>query len=231
MEKSFYVEIRSAVGGIESTLFAEELLTMYLKYCKRKKLKHKLVSINLNAHKGVDDAAIYIEGEISFFQNESGVHKVQRNSKTSKNEKRHTSTVTVAIIPKIQKNVIEINKDDLIIKTFKASGNGGQHVNKTESAIRITHKPTNLSIVCQSERSQHSNKEIALDLLYAKLNQMERNKQKKSENTLRFNQVSNGSRSECVRTYNYIRSEVINHANGKKVNLEKFMDGNLENII
>jgi peptide chain release factor 1 len=162
---------------------------------------------------------------------EIGVHRVQRLTKTDRKEKRHTSTASVAVIPIIQEEKIKISDKDLDISTFKSQGAGGQHVNTTDSAVRIHHIPSGIVVSSQSSRSQHQNKEEAMRLLEAKLKQIQKEKVSNQTNNQRKNQIKNQNRSESIRTYNYIRSEVTQHETGKKANLKKVLNGNLNLIV
>jgi peptide chain release factor 1 len=231
MLDKFYLEIRCGIGGLESSLFAQELFSMYMKFIKKNNFKFEVSYVQYNDLKGIKEAMLYIEGNISLFKGESGVHKVQRISKTESKEKRHTSTVTIAIIPYIAKSTFNLNLNDVVVQTFKAHGSGGQHVNTTDSAVRIIHKPTNTIVVNQNERSQHQNKEKAFEILKSKLENLFIDKAKKEINNSRQKQVQSGERSDSIRTYSYIRFEVTNHLNDKKGNLKKVLNGNLECLI
>lgn len=231
MKDKFYIEIRSCAGGIEATLFVQEILNMYLKMLKNLNYKYSVVSEQRNDLNGFNEVVLFIEGDISLFLNESGIHKVQRISKTEKREKMHTSTISVAIIPFSSNEKLKINEKDLLITTMKSQGAGGQHVNKTESAVRIIHLPTNIEVVCQSERSQHKNRAIALKILESKLQIIKDNEFNYKLNKIRKEQVKEGNRSDAVRTYNYQRSQITNHLDNKKYSLQKVLNGSIEILI
>ena len=233
-KKNAIVEIRQGTGGDEAALFAEDLFRMYKRFSEKKAWKIEVLSETISDLGGIKEVCFIIKGK-NVFQNlkfESGTHRVQRIPKTESSGRVHTSAATVAILPEAEEVDIEINSKDLRIDTFRASGAGGQHVNKTSSAIRITHIPTNVVVACQDERSQFQNKEKAMQVLRAKLFEQEQLKQSKLHSDNRKQQVGSGDRSEKIRTYNFPQGRVTDHRIGFTVhNLNKFLDGDLEEMI
>lgn len=214
-----YVEIRSCAGGKEADLFADELMFMYLKYARKQNIKCEVLNDNKTK-------VILFEGKeelLRVFNNEKGVHRIQRASKTCSKGKIHTSTVSVAVIDVIESKKVDLNMDDIEITRCKASGAGGQHVNTTDSAVRVKHTPTGIVITCQNERSQHQNKAQALELLQVKLQLMSELDSSNKINSNRKNQVSHGERAESRRNYHYGRNEVVDQITGKRCKLNKFM--------
>ena len=215
-----YMELRGCSGGLEAEMFAEELLIMYIKYAKKNDINCEIINDGKTK-------MILFEGkekDINPLLTENGVHRVQRVSKTSSKDKVHTSTASIAIMPVCQMNNFSINEDELEISNFRASGAGGQHRNKTESAVRIKHKPTGIIITCSNERSQHQNREIAMEILYSRLYKIEQENNKNKENGNRKSQIGTGMCEEARRTYNYIRNEVVDVLTGKKCPLKEIMD-------
>lgn len=232
--KNVILEIRSGAGGEEAALFANSLLRMYTMFSENKNWKLEILNIKQTELGGLKEVSVLISGinVYSTFKFESGVHRVQRVPKTEAQGRVHTSTVTVAVLPEIKDIEIEINPSDIQIDTFRASGAGGQHVNKTESAIRITHISSNLVVECQDERSQHKNKEKAMKILRAKLYDLKNTEQKNSISLERKNQVGTGDRAERIRTYNYPENRVSDHRIKLTIyKLEAFMNGELDEII
>ncbi len=233
-DKNVIVEIRAGTGGEEAALFAHSLHRMYTMYAEAKGFKVEIMNINETELGGCKEVSFMIEGDGAFsrFKFESGVHRVQRVPETETQGRIHTSAVTVAVLPEAEEVEIEINPADLEIDTYRSGGAGGQHVNKTDSAIRITHKPTGLVVECQDERSQHKNRDKAMKMLRTKLYDMEREKQEKERAGERKSQVGSGDRSERIRTYNFPQSRLTDHRIGLTLYcLESIMDGNLDDVI
>ena len=232
--KNVIVELRQGAGGEEAALFAQDLYRMYSMYATSRKYKIEVMSLNeteLGGIKGVTFTVIG-EGAYSRFKFESGVHRVQRIPVTESNGKIQTSTVTVAVLPEAEAVEVDINPQDLKIESCKSSGAGGQHINKTESAVRLTHIPTGIVIECDQERSQLQNKEKAMRLLYAKLYEIKQREQDELIASTRKSQVGSGDRSEKIRTYNYPQSRVTDHRINKTLfSLDAFLDGVMDGII
>jgi len=228
------LEIRPGVGGDEAELFAFELFRMYLRFAERKNFKTEIATLERTPLGGLKLAVFKIKGPsaYSLFKNESGVHRVQRIPKTEKSGRIHTSTATVAVLPEITPLEIQINPSDLRIDTFRASGAGGQYVQKTESAVRITHLPTGITVSCQDERSQLANKEKALTILRSKLFQLKETERQSKLSEERKNQIGTGERSEKIRTYNFPQDRVTDHRINKSwKRIDKILDGDLDAII
>jgi len=233
-DKNVIVEIRAGAGGDEAALFAGVLYRMYTMYADTKKFKTETVSINETGLGGFREITFMINGEGAYsrFKYESGVHRVQRVPETEASGRIHTSTATVAVLPEAEDVEIEINQSDLEIETIKSSGAGGQHVNKTESAIRLIHKPSGIVIECQDERSQYKNKDKAMKLLRSKLYDMKTREQNDKIASERRSQVGTGDRSERIRTYNYPQGRVTDHRIGFTIySLENFLNGDIETMI
>lgn len=233
-DKNVIVEIRGGAGGEEAALFANSLYRMYTMYAERKGFKWEALNENATELGGYKEVSFSIMGEGAFsrLKFESGVHRVQRVPETETQGRIHTSTVTVAVLPEVEDVEVDINPTDLQIDTYRSGGAGGQHVNKTESAIRITHLPTGIVVECQDERSQYKNKDKAMKILrsriYEKM-QQEQNEQIASE---RRSQVGSGDRSERIRTYNYPQGRVTDHRIGLTLyRIEQILDGDLDEII
>lgn len=233
-EQSVIVEIRAGTGGDEAGLFARDLYRMYSKYASSQGWSQRVLDSNVSDIGGYKEIIFEISGSGAYdkMQYEGGVHRVQRVPKTEKQGRVHTSTATVAVLNKPKKTEININPGDLQIDTYKASGPGGQYVNKTESAIRITHKPTGIVVTSQSERSQLKNKENAMSILVAKILRAEEEKNLANLTELRREQIGWAKRAEKIRTYNYPQNRVTDHRIGKSWhNLENIVDGDLNPII
>jgi peptide chain release factor 1 len=231
--RNVFLEIRAGAGGNEASLFASDLLRMYIRIAERKNLKSEVISTTYSSIGGIKEIILYVKGNVvnKYFQFESGVHRVQRVPVTEASGRIHTSTVTVAVMPEVEDLEIDINPRDLRIDTFSASGPGGQHVNRTQSAIRITHNPTGIVVTCQDEKSQHKNKDKAIKILKARLYDYEKAKQHDSQASQRKSQVGTGERSEKIRTYNFPQNRVTDHRiTGRNFNLETILDGSLENL-
>ena len=232
--KNVILEIRAGAGGEEAALFAHSLLRMYTMYAARRNWKAELISQNATELGGVKEAALSLEGEdiYSRLKFESGVHRVQRVPETETGGRIHTSTVTVAVLPQADEVEVEIDPKDLQIDTFRSSGAGGQHINKTESAIRITHLPTGLVVECQDERSQYKNKDKAMKVLRSRLYQQELEKQNREIADNRKAQVGTGDRSERIRTYNFPQGRCTDHRIGLTLyRLEAILNGDLDELI
>jgi peptide chain release factor 1 len=214
--KEIILEIRAGTGGDEASLFSEELKKMYIIYSKNMGWSVKEVKCSKNESGGIKSVELEIIGENSFkmLSYESGVHRVQRIPKTESKGRVHTSTVTVAVLPKEEKLKVDIRDEDLRIDTYRASGAGGQHVNKTESAVRIIHLPTNSMVQCQDERSQHKNREQAMKQLEELLYEKYSSEKESSRGIDRLNQIGTGDRSEKIRTYNFGQNRVTDHRIG-----------------
>ena len=233
-ERNVVVEIRGGAGGEEAALFAHSLYRMYAMYAESKRWKTEIANINETEIGGVKEVSFLIEGEGAYsrLKFESGVHRVQRVPETEASGRIHTSTVTVAVLPEMDEVEFQINPADLQIDTFRSSGAGGQHVNKTESAIRITHLPTGTVVECQDERSQYKNRDRAMKILASRLYEEERRKQTDALAAQRKSQVGTGDRSERIRTYNFPQGRVTDHRIGLTLyKLEQVMNGGLDEII
>ena len=233
-DKSVIIEIRGGAGGEESALFANSLMRMYTMYAESQGWKREILSANPTELGGFKEVSFSIEGEGAYsrLKFESGVHRVQRVPETESAGRIHTSTVTVAVLPEVEDVEVDISPGDLQIDTYRASGAGGQHVNKTESAIRITHLPTGLVVECQDERSQHKNKDKAMKILRSRLYEQEQQKQNDAIASQRKLQVGTGDRSERIRTYNYPQGRVTDHRIGLTLyKLEQVLNGDLPELI
>lgn len=233
-EKNVIVEIRACAGGEEAALFAGVLYRMYTMYADTKRYKTEVLNRNETGLGGFREITFRVTGEGAYsrFKYESGVHRVQRVPETETSGRIHTSTASVAVLPEAEDVEIEILPADLEIETIKSSGAGGQHVNKTESAIRLLHKPTGIVIECQDERSQFKNRDKAMKLLAAKLYDMKLQEQNDKIASERRSQVGTGDRSERIRTYNYPQSRITDHRIGFTIyNMESFLAGNLDAMI
>ena len=231
--KNIIIEIRSGTGGIEAALFADDLFRMYLRHAENKGWKTELMTLNQNDGGGIKEAVLSLKGNNVFgdMKYESGVHRVQRVPETESSGRIHTSAATVAVLPEVEDIDIEINDADIKIDTYRASGAGGQHVNKTESAIRITHISSGLVVTCQDESSQHKNKDKAMKVLRARLYDVQREQQAKERADVRKSMVSTGDRSAKIRTYNFPQGRVTDHRiNLTLYKLNDIMDGDLEEI-
>lgn len=230
-----FLEIRAAAGGDESAIFAGDLFRMYTRYAERRRWQVELMSESLGEHGGYKEIILRIVGDGAFsaLKFESGAHRVQRVPVTEAQGRVHTSTCTVAIMPEVEMiEEIDINPNDLKVDTYRASGAGGQHVNKTDSAIRITHIPTGVVVECQEERSQHKNRAKAMSLLKARILAQEQNKQIAEQAATRRNLVGTGDRSERIRTYNYPQGRVTDHRiNLTLYKLPEIMEGGLDSVI
>lgn len=233
-DKNVIIEIRGGAGGEESALFAGVLFRMYSMYAESKGFKTEVMNANETGLGGYKEISFLVEGDGAYsrFKFESGVHRVQRVPETESQGRIHTSTTTVAVLPEAEDVDFELNEKDLQIDTFRSSGAGGQHINKTSSAIRITHLPTGTVVECQDERSQHKNKEKALKVLRSRLYDMEKAKHDAEIAGERKAQVGTGDRSERIRTYNYPQGRVTDHRIGLTLyKLEQILNGALDELI
>ena len=232
--RSVIMEIRGGVGGEESALFAGDLFRMYARYAEKKGWKIEVLDSNPTEIGGFKEISFNVDGNGAYsrLKYESGTHRVQRIPVTESSGRIHTSAVTVAVLPEVDDVEIEINPADLKIDTYRASGAGGQYVNKTESAIRITHLPTGIVVQCQDEKSQRKNKERAMKVLRARLYELAQQKQADEISTQRKNQIGSGDRSERIRTYNFPQSRVTDHRIGLTLHkLDSIIDGDLDELI
>lgn len=232
--RNVFLEIRSGAGGNEASLFAQDLLRMYTRVAERKSWKSEVISTNYSAIGGIKEIILYIRGNQvnQYLKFESGVHRVQRVPVTESSGRIHTSTVTVAVIPEVDDIEVDINPKDLRIDTFSSSAPGGQHVNRTQSAIRITHFPTGIVVSCQDEKSQHKNKDKAMKVLKSRLYELEMSKQHEDIASNRKSQVGAGDRSEKIRTYNFPQNRVTDHrVTGNNFNIETILDGSTDQMI
>ncbi len=233
-EKNVIVEIRSGAGGEEAALFAAVLFRMYSMYAASAGFKLSVMNENMTELGGYKEIVFTLEGDGAYsrFKFESGVHRVQRVPETESQGRIQTSTATVAVLPEVEDVEIEIKESDLIYESCKSSGAGGQHINKTESAVRLTHKPTGIIVECQEERSQFKNKDKALKMLRAKLYDIKSREQSEKIASDRKNQVGSGDRSEKIRTYNYPQSRITDHRIGLTLySLDSFINGNIGDMI
>ena len=232
--RNVIMELRCGVGGEEGALFAHSLLRMYTMYAQGRGWKMDVVNLNETELGGVKECSVLIEGEGAYsrLKFESGVHRVQRVPETESGGRIHTSAATVAVLPEAEDVELSIDPKELQIDTYRSSGAGGQHVNKTESAIRITHLPTGLVVECQDERSQYKNKDKAMKVLRSRLMEMEREKQDAATAAARRSQVGSGDRSERIRTYNFPQGRVTDHRIGLTLyKIDAIMDGALDELI
>ena len=234
-DRNVIMEVRAGTGGDEAALFAGELFRMYGRYADRQGWKTELMDANPTELGGYKEAVFAINGQGAYsrLKHESGVHRVQRVPATESSGRIHTSTVTVAVLPEVDDvSEVPVNEVDLKIDVYRASGAGGQHVNKTESAVRITHLPTGIVVACQDERSQHQNRDKAMRVLRAKLLEAERIRQENEIASNRKSQVGSGERSEKIRTYNFKENRITDHRiNLTMHNLPAALEGDLEDVI
>ena len=233
-KKNVILEIRAGAGGEEAALFASDLFRMYTRFCENRRWKIEPLSLNETGIGGIKEVSASIEGQNVYgaLKYESGVHRVQRIPETETGGRIHTSTATVAILPDVDEVDVQIDEMDLRIDTYRASGAGGQHVNKTDSAIRITHIPSGIVVQCQDERSQHKNRTHAIKMLRAKIYEMEEAKRQSELSNNRKNQVGSGDRSEKIRTYNFPQSRVTDHRIGLTLHkIESVLDGDLNELM
>ena len=232
--KNTIVEIRAGTGGEEAALFAADLYRLYTRFAERNSWKCGVMAMNETGIGGYKEVIFSITGNGAYglIKYESGVHRVQRVPKTEAGGRVHTSAATVAVLPEAEEAEIEINEGDLKIDTFRASGAGGQHVNKTESAIRITHIPSGLVVSCQDEKSQHQNRILAMKVLRSRLLAQEQERLAQERANTRKSMVSTGDRSAKIRTYNFPQGRITDHRiNYTAYNLESVMDGDISELI
>jgi peptide chain release factor 1 len=233
-ERNTIVEIRAGAGGEEAALFAAELLRMYGRYAERRRWRVEMISVNMTGIGGIKEAILSVEGQgaYSHLKFESGVHRVQRVPATEASGRIHTSTVTVAVLPEAEEVDVQISPQDLRIDVYRSTGPGGQSVNTTDSAVRLTHIPTGLVVTCQDEKSQHKNKAKAMKVLRSRLYEMELRRQKEMIDRDRRSQVGSGERAEKIRTYNFPQNRVTDHRIGLTLhNLSAVLEGDLGDLI
>jgi len=233
-EKNTLIEIRAGTGGEEAALFAADLLRMYTRFAERQGFKVEVMSASPTELGGFKEVIVAIEGKGAYskFKYESGVHRVQRIPVTEAGGRIHTSTATVAVLPEADEVDVEIKPEDLRIDVYRSSGPGGQSVNTTDSAVRITHLPTGIVVTCQDEKSQHKNKAKAMRILRARILDLERRRQKEEIDRERKSQIGSGERSERIRTYNFPQNRVTDHRiNLTLYRLEDVLEGDLEEIV
>ena len=233
-EKNVIVEVRAGTGGDEAALFGADLLRMYTRYAERNRWKTELLDINETGIGGVKEAVMIIKGKGAYsrLKFESGAHRVQRVPETESSGRVHTSAATIAVLPEIDDVEVELDPNDVRVDVYRASGNGGQCVNTTDSAVRLTHEPTGLVVTCQDEKSQIKNKDKAFKVLKARLYDLEMQKQADEIAGERKSQVGTGDRSERIRTYNFPQGRVSDHRIGLTIyKLESFLDGDIDEVV
>ncbi len=233
-EKDVILEIRAGAGGDEAGLFAAELLRLYVRYAERNRWKADIADTSPGSLGGVKEAVVNISGEsvYSKLKYESGVHRVQRVPATEAQGRIHTSTVTVAVMPEAEDIDVQVNPADVEMDVFRSTGSGGQSVNTTDSAVRLTHKPTGMVVKCQQEKSQLKNRNMAMRMLRAKLYEMELERQRSARDAARKSQVGTGDRSEKIRTYNFPQDRLTDHrVNYTRHNLPAVLDGDVQDVI
>jgi len=233
-DKKAIIEIRPGVGGVEASLFAEDLFRMYVRYCNIKGYKVENYSLEYNPEGGINEAVFMVNEDSSFgkFRFESGVHRVQRVPSTEALGRIHTSTASVVVMPKFEATDVKIEAKDLRIDVYRSSGPGGQSVNTTDSAVRILHIPTKIIVTCQNGKSQHKNKEMAMSILMSKLYEIEHEKKASSEKELRSESIKGGDRSAKIRTYNFPQGRITDHRIGKSwFNIDTVISGEADEVI
>ena len=233
-KKSIIMEIRPGTGGDEAALFAKEIYDMYITFATSKNWKIKNIEININQSGGLRLAILSIEGYgvYKYLKYESGVHRVQRIPKTESSGRIHTSTISIVVMPKVSNKEVNIKNEDLRIDVFRASGAGGQHINKTESAVRIKHLPTGITVSCQETRSQIQNRELALEILRSKIYEQQKEQRERETSNIRKEQIADSKRSEKIRTYNFPQDRITDHRIQKSFfGISSVMEKNFEEII
>lgn len=233
-DKNVFLEVRAGTGGEEAALFGNDLLRMYMRYAERHGWKTEIIDMSDTGIGGIKEAIVLIKGKGAYsrLKYESGVHRVQRVPETESSGRIHTSAATVAVLPEIDDVEVDLDPNDVRVDVFRSSGNGGQSVNTTDSAVRLTHEPTGIVVSCQDEKSQIKNKEKAFKVLRARLYDAKLQEQNKEISDARKNQVGSGDRSERIRTYNFPQGRVSDHRiNVTLYKLEQFLDGDLDEII
>ena len=233
-EKNVILEVRAGTGGDEAALFGQDLLRMYLRYTERRGWKAEIMDINDTGIGGIKEASVLIKGKGAYsrLKYESGTHRVQRVPATESSGRIHTSAATIAVLPEVDDVEVEINPNDVRVDVYRSSGNGGQCVNTTDSAVRLTHIPTGLVVTCQDEKSQLKNKDKAFKVLRSRLYDMKMQEQNAEISAERKSQVGSGDRSERIRTYNFPQGRVTDHRIGMTIyKLDNFLDGDIDEII
>lgn len=233
-EKNVILEVRAGTGGDEAALFGQNLLRMYLRYAERKRWKAEIIEMNDTEIGGIKEAVVLIKGKGAYsrLKFESGTHRVQRVPETESSGRVHTSAATIAVLPEVDDVEVNLDPNEVRVDVYRASGNGGQSVNTTDSAVRLTHVPTGLVVTCQDEKSQTKNKDKAFKVLKSRLYDLMSSKQNDEISEQRKSQVGSGDRSERIRTYNFPQGRVSDHRIGMTVyRLESFLDGEIDDIV